>query len=65
MGNDLQQLRGRVEAVAAGKFENLREENGLSLGKFRLTADIHIHCEDCGTQYRAAELLDQGGCKCE
>lgn len=65
VSQDLQQLRGRVEAVASGKFENLRETGRLSLGEFRVAVDVRVYCEDCGTQYRASELLEQGGCACD
>lgn len=61
---DLQRLRGRVEAVTEGKLETLRETDRLSLGDFRVTVDVQVYCEACGTQHRVDDLLAAGGCEC-
>jgi hypothetical protein len=60
----LQRLRGRVQAVATGKFERLRESSRLSVGEFQLTVDIRVYCEECERQYQASALLERGGCEC-
>lgn len=63
--DDLQQLRGRVEAVATGKLEDLSKGQDLILGDFGVSVEIRIYCEDCETQYPASELLERGSCGCE
>jgi hypothetical protein len=61
---NVQQLRGRVEAVTENNLRGLRDSSRLSLGEFRVTTEVHVYCEDCGTRYSANELLEQEGCEC-
>lgn len=61
---NVQQLQGRVEAVTENKLRSLRNSSRLSLGEFRVTTDVHVYCEDCGTRYSATELLKREGCEC-
>lgn len=62
---NVQQLRGRVDAVTGGKLESLRDGGALTLGEFRTLVDVRVVCEDCGAQYDVVTLLDRGGCDCE
>ena len=61
---NIQQLRGRVDSVTAGKLEQLRNSGELTLGEFRTLVDVRIVCEDCNAQYDVVELLENGGCDC-
>lgn len=61
---NIQQLRGRVDSVTAGKLEQLRDSGELTLGEFRTLVDVRIVCEDCNAQYDVVELLENGGCDC-
>jgi len=61
---NVQKLRGRVVSVTEGKLEQLRDSDQLTLGEFRMLADIQVVCEDCNTQFDVLELLDRGGCEC-
>ncbi|WP_435197417.1 rod-determining factor RdfA [Natronomonas sp. EA1] len=62
---NIQQLRGRVLSVTEGKLSRLRNTDELTLGEFRLFAELSVLCEDCGQRYEAVELLERGGCDCE
>jgi len=62
---NVQQLRGRVDTVTAGKLEQLRDSGDLALGEFRTLVDVRVICEDCNAQYDVVELLERGGCNCE
>lgn len=62
---NIQQLSGRVEAVAENKLQSLRDSSRLSLGEFRVTTDVHVYCEDCETRYSATGILSRGGCDCD
>lgn len=61
---NIQQLRGRVDSVTAGKLEQLRASGHLELGTFRTLVDVRVVCEDCNTQFSAIELLERGHCNC-
>ena len=61
---NLQQLRGRVNSVTAGKLEQLRDSGELRLGEFRTLVDIRVVCEECNAQYDVVELLENAGCDC-
>jgi hypothetical protein len=62
---NVQQLRGRIDSVTAGKLEQLRDSGELTLGEFRTLVDVRVICEDCNAQYDIVELLERGGCSCE
>lgn len=61
---NIQQLRGRLMTVTEGKLAQLRKNDHISLGEFRLFADISVLCEDCGQRYEIGDLLERGGCDC-
>lgn len=61
---NLQRLRGRTTAVTEGKLERLAAGDDLSLGEFRVFAELNVLCEDCGSRYEVEELLERGGCDC-
>jgi len=62
---NVQQLRGRIDSVTAGKLEQLRDSGELKLGEFRTLVDVRVICEDCHAQYDIVELLERGGCSCK
>jgi hypothetical protein len=47
-----------------GKLEQLQEADQLTLGEFNVLLDLHVLCEDCGTQYQLSDLLDARTCEC-
>ena len=61
---NIQQLRGRTIRVTEGKLEQLVDGNHLTLGEFRVFAELNVLCEDCGTQHDVEELLRRGSCDC-
>lgn len=60
----IQRLRARTGSVVEDKLERLRQTGRIELGEFRLFTDVTVLCEECGSQYSVAELLDRGGCEC-
>jgi hypothetical protein len=58
-------LQGRTRAVARDTLDRLVKSSGLDLAAFDVLVDVRVLCEDCGTQYQVAELLEQGGCDCQ
>lgn len=61
---NIQQLRGRVDSVTAGKLRQLRDSGRLDLGEFRTLVDVRVVCEGCNTRFDAVELLERGHCDC-
>lgn len=58
-------LENRTTTVTEEKLDQLRRTDRIALGEFRVLLDLRVFCEDCGTQYEVAELLDRGGCQCD
>jgi hypothetical protein len=61
---NFQKIRGRTVSITEGKLEQLRSSDQLDLGTFRTFVENSVVCEDCGTRYEVAELLDRGRCEC-
>lgn len=61
---NIERLHGRVETVTTGKLDQLRDQDELELGSFRIFVTTKVVCEDCHLQYDILELLEQGGCDC-
>jgi hypothetical protein len=61
---NVQRLRGRTLRVTEGKLEQLVDGDHITLGDFRVFAELNVLCEDCGSQYDVEELLQRGGCDC-
>jgi hypothetical protein len=61
---NVQQLRGRIDSVTAGKIDQLDRAGHLDIGQFRTLVDVQVVCEDCNSQFDAVELLERGGCNC-
>lgn len=57
-------LIGRTTSVVEQTVGQLRKNDSLRLGKFRIQTTVTVYCEDCDTQYQAATLLERGGCDC-
>jgi len=62
---NFQKIRGRTASITEGKLKQLLSGDRLDLGAFRTFVEISVLCEDCGTRYEVAELLDRGRCECE
>lgn len=61
----IQRLRNRVIAVVSNSLSSLRKTERLTLGEFNVFVNIHVMCDECGTQLRVSELFENGGCDCE
>jgi len=61
---NIQRLRGRTKTVTEGRLEQLRTGDHVTLGEFRVFAEINVLCEDCGARYDVETLLERGGCDC-
>lgn len=61
----IQQLRSRLETVTESKLDRLSESGRITLGEFRVMANLTVLCEDCGRQLGVDELLDEERCGCQ
>ncbi len=61
----VQKLRGRLVSVTETKLNQLRNTSHLTLGEFRVMADVRVLCTECNSQYGVSELLTAGGCDCD
>jgi len=61
---NIERLHGRVETVTTGKLDQLRDDDELELGSFRIVVSTKVVCEDCHAQYDILELLEVDGCDC-
>ena len=58
-------LRGRTASVTESKLSQIERAGALNLGEtVRITVDVRVLCEDCGSQFGIQELVDRGGCDC-
>ena len=57
-------LIGRTTAVVEKNLAQLRRNDLLSLGTFRVQTTVTVYCEDCETQFEATALLKRGHCDC-
>lgn len=57
-------LRSRLTSVTESNLEQLRANEEVTLGEFQLFTSVDVLCEECGSQYAVAELLERGGCDC-
>lgn len=62
---NIQRLENRMVAVAESKIESFRDGGQLSVTSPRVSGDIRVLCEECGTRYSAVELLENGTCECQ
>jgi hypothetical protein len=60
----IERLQGRTQAVTADTLDRLANGGEIDLEGFGVFVDIRITCDDCGTQYQVADLVEQGGCDC-
>ncbi|WP_224450329.1 rod-determining factor RdfA [Haloprofundus salilacus] len=60
----IRRLRSRATTVTEGNLDQLRSNDHITLGEFRLFVDMNVLCEECGAQYGVDELLERGGCDC-
>lgn len=61
----VQRTKGRLESVVEGTLSDLERRDELTLGSTDVIVAAQVYCEDCQSQYEAAELLDRGGCDCD
>jgi hypothetical protein len=60
----IQRLTSRLSAVTRRNVENLRSTERLDVGPVDVITDVQVVCEDCGRQYDAVDLVEQGACQC-
>lgn len=60
----VRKLVSRTETVTKEKLSILRESEEITLGEFRSSVDISVHCLDCNSQFSFDDLLREGGCDC-
>ncbi|MFB6150511.1 MAG: rod-determining factor RdfA [Haloarculaceae archaeon] len=60
----VQRLTSRLTAVTRRNIENLRSTDRLDVGPVDVITDVQVVCEDCGRQYDAVELIEEGACRC-
>jgi hypothetical protein len=61
----IQRLMTRTLSVTEERIEKLRDTGRIDLDDFEVFLDAQVLCQQCGTQYAVAELLEQGGCSCQ
>lgn len=61
----IQRLDSRLAAVTEKNLQNLRNTERITLGEFDVLTSVQVFCEDCETQYDVADLLTDGGCRCD
>ncbi|WP_117595558.1 MULTISPECIES: rod-determining factor RdfA [Haloprofundus] len=61
----IRRLRSRTATVTEGNLDQLRSNEHIALGEFRLFVEMNVLCEECGAQYGVDELLERGGCDCQ
>lgn len=61
----VERTKGRLASVVDGTLTSLRNRDELALGSFDVIVTAQVYCEDCETQYEAAELLERGACDCD
>lgn len=60
----IKQLQTRMVNVTDEKLAQLRDMDRVNLGQFRVSLELRVFCEDCGSQYEVSEFLDAGSCDC-
>lgn len=61
----IERLQGRTRVVTTDTLDRLAKGGDIKLAAFDVLVDVRVLCENCGTQYQVAELLEQGGCECQ
>lgn len=61
----VQKLRNRLRAVTESTVDRLHSAGRLTGGEFRVSVDVRVFCENCGSGHDVAQLLREGGCDCE
>lgn len=64
VGKTIQQLQTRTINVTDEKLAQIRDTGRVNLGQFRVSLELRVFCEDCGSQYEVSEFLDAGSCNC-
>jgi hypothetical protein len=62
--NAVQGLQNRTASVAQDKVDQLINSDELSVGQSRVTVDVRVLYEKCGSWFGYAELLSRGRCDC-
>lgn len=63
--DSIQRLLARTLSVTEERIESLRETGRLDIADFEVLLDAQVLCQDCGSQYAVAELLEARGCDCQ
>lgn len=60
----VRKLISRTGAVAEDKLTRLRNRGDITLGTFRSSVDVTVHCLECESHYTFDALIQNGGCDC-
>lgn len=61
----IDRLAGRTQVVTDATVEELVGADELTDRNYEVFVTVRVVCQQCGTDYTAAELLERGGCDCE
>lgn len=56
--------RNRDERIIKKTLQRLRDSGEIQSGQLDITHTVNIRCEECGTNYRLEEFLQNEGCEC-
>lgn len=60
----IRRLETRTGSVTEDRVANLRDTGRIDAEEFDVMVRAEVLCRECGSQYGAAEFIDQGGCDC-
>lgn len=60
----IERLVQRTATVTESKLERLHRDGELPIEEFSVFVDVHVLCEECGTQHPVGTLLDGDACDC-
>lgn len=60
----IERLAGRTQVVTDATLEELVGADRLTDRDYEVFVNVRVVCQQCGTDYAAAELLERGGCDC-
>lgn len=61
----IEKLVGRTEAVLKSTLSQLQQNGELTNREYEVLVNVTFVCTDCGSDYTARDLLQEGGCNCE
>lgn len=61
----VERLQGRTQVVTTDTLDRLAKQGVVDLEGFDVFVDVRVICDNCGSQYQVAELIEQAGCDCQ